>query len=205
MTPDIKCLFLDIGGVLLTNGWDHDIRKHVAKHFNIESTDMEYRHHLTFGTYEEGKISLEEYLNRVVFYKPRPFTQAEFQRFMFDQSKPFPEMIDLISRLKAKYGLKITVVSNEGRSLNEYRIRKYRLDQLVDTFISSCYIRVRKPDTQIFQLAIDISQVSPENVVYIENTEMFVQIAQGLGIRCILHTGYASTYEALSSFGLMEN
>ncbi len=97
-------MFLDIGGVLLSNGWDHKARKRAAANFKLELAEMEDRHHLTFDTYEEGKLTLEEYLGRVVFYQKRPFTRAQFQRFMFAQSKPSPDMIELVAQLKVRYG-----------------------------------------------------------------------------------------------------
>jgi putative hydrolase of the HAD superfamily len=198
----ITCVFLDIGGVLLTDGWDRDARKRAAANFKLELEEMEDRHHLTFDTYEEGKLTLEEYLGRVVFYQKRPFTRAQFRRFMFAQSKPYPEMIELAGRLKVRHGLKIAVVSNEGRELNAYRIRKFKLDGFVDFFISSCFVHIRKPDADIFRLALDIAQTPARQVVYIENTPMFVQTAEGLGIRSILHTDYRSTCKKLASFGL---
>ncbi|MDD5708475.1 MAG: HAD family phosphatase, partial [Kiritimatiellae bacterium] len=114
-STEITTLFLDIGGVLLTNGWDHHARKRAAMNFKLELAEMEDRHHLTFDTYEEGKLTLEEYLGRVVFYQKRSFTRAQFRRFMFAQSTPYPEMIELVAQLKVRYGLKIAVVSNEGR------------------------------------------------------------------------------------------
>ena len=200
----ITALFLDIGGVLLTNGWDHLARRRAAKHFKLEWAEMEERHRLTFEIHEEGKLTLEEYLSRVVFYRKRPFTRDQFRRFMFAQSKPYPEMIDLFAQLKARHGLKITVVSNEAREVNAYRIRKFKLDGLVDSFISSCFVHLRKPDAEIFRLALDISQAPARQVVYIENTPMFVQIAEGLGIRSILHTDYKSTRAKLASLGLQE-
>jgi putative hydrolase of the HAD superfamily len=198
----ITCLFLDVGGVLLTDGWDHHARKRAARHFKLEWTEMEDRHQLTFDTYEEGKLTLEEYLGRVVFYEKRPFTQVQFRRFMFAQSKPYPRMIELVRKLKTKYGLKTVVVSNEARELNCHRIRKFKLDGFVDAFISSCFVHVRKPDADIFRLALDIAQAPARQVVYIENTPMFVQVAQGLGIRSILHTDYKGTSARLASFGL---
>jgi putative hydrolase of the HAD superfamily len=198
----ITTLFLDIGGVLLTNGWDHHARSRAATNFKLELAEMEDRHHLTFDTYEEGKLTLEEYLGRVVFYQERPFTRAQFRRFMFAQSKPYPEMIELVAQLKVRHGLKIAVVSNEGRELNMYRIRKFKLGRFVDFFISSSFVHLRKPDADIFRLALDIAQVPVDEIVYIENTPMFVQIAEGLGIRSILHTDYRSTCAKLASFGL---
>jgi putative hydrolase of the HAD superfamily len=198
----ITALFLDIGGVLLTNGWDHHARKRAATNFKLELAEMEDRHHLTFDTYEEGKLTLEEYLGRVVFYQRRPFTRAQFRRFMFAQSKPYPEMIELVAQLKVRHGLKIAVVSNEARELNAYRIRKFKLNRCVDFFISSCFVHLRKPDADIFRLALDIAQTPASQVVYIENTPMFVQISEGLGIRSILHTDYKSTRAKLSALGL---
>jgi putative hydrolase of the HAD superfamily len=173
-----------------------------VKRFRLDPHEMEDRHHLTFDTYEEGKLSLDEYLGRVVFYRKRSFTCAQFREFMFAQSKPFPEMIDLIRRLKANYGLKIAVVSNEARELNAHRIRTFKLNQFVDFFVSSCFVHLRKPDVDIFRLALDLAQTPAHQIVYIENTEMFVQIAKGLGIRSILHTDYKSTCAKLASFGL---
>jgi len=121
---------------------------------------------------------------------------------MFAQSKPFPEMIELVAQLKLRLGMKIAIISNEGRELNAYRIRKFKLDQFVDCFISSCYVHIRKPDVDIFRLALDIAQVQASQAVYIENTPMFVQIAQGLGIQSILHTDLRSTCAKLSAIGL---
>jgi putative hydrolase of the HAD superfamily len=194
----ITTLFVDVGGVLLTNGWDHHARRRAAKNFKLPWAEMEERHRLVFETHEEGKLTFEEYLGWVVFYQRRSFTRAQFRRFMFTQSKPYPRMIDLVVQLKIRYGLKVAVVSNESRAVNAFRIRKFKLDRFVDTFISSCFVHIRKPDVDIFRFALDIAQ----QVVYIENTPMFVQIAEGLGIRSVLHTDYKSTCAKLASFGL---
>jgi putative hydrolase of the HAD superfamily len=202
MKQGIRFLFVDIGGVLLSDGWAYSSRKLAAKKFDLNPEELERRHNQAFDTYESGKLTIEEYLNRVVFYEKRKFNRAQFQKFMFDQSKPYPQMIELIQQLKIKYGLKIVVLSNEARELNEYRIRKFKLDEFVDFFISSCYVHLRKPDTDIFRLALDISQATTQKVVYIENTPMFVKIAEGLGIRCILHRDYKSTCAKLSAFRL---
>ena len=198
----ITHLFLDIGGVLLTNGWDHQARKRAATNFQLNWTEMEARHHLIFETYEEGKFTLEDYLSLVIFYKKQPFTRAQFRSFMFAQSKPYPNMIELMRRLKTQFGLKIVAVSNEARELNAHRIRKFKLGGFIDSFISSCFVQIRKPDAEMFRLALDIGQAKAEQVVYIDNTAMFVEIAEGLGIRSILHTDYMSTCAQLASFGL---
>jgi len=201
---EITCMFLDVGGVLLSDGWDHHARRRAATNFNLELVELETRHHLTFETYEEGKITLEEYLLRVVFYKERPFSQAQFCEFIFSQSKAYPKMIKLIRQIKVQYGLKVVVVSNEARELNLYRIQKFNLDGFVDSFISSSFVHIRKPDPDIFLLALDTAQVPSQEIVYIDDTPMFVQVAKELGIQGILHTDYASTCAKLASFGLLK-
>jgi putative hydrolase of the HAD superfamily len=198
----ITTLFLDIGGVLLTDGWAHQARKRAATHFGLEWTEMEDRHHLTFDTYEEGKLTLGEYLDRVVFHRKRRFTRARFRRYMFAQSKPHPEMIDLVTRLKVRHGLRIAVVSNEARELNSHRIRTFKLTNFVDFFISSCFVHIRKPDEDMFRLALDISQTPAGRILYIENTPMFARVAEGMGIRSVLHTDFSSTRAKLAALGL---
>ena len=198
----ITTLFLDVGGVLLTNGWDHQARRRVAKHFKLDWAEMQERHALNFEIQEEDKITFREYIDRVIFWQKRPVTRAEFRQFMFAQSKPFTEMIELVRNLKAKYKLKVFVVSNEAREVNAYRIRRFKLDDFVDAFISSCFVRLRKPDTDIFRMALDIAQVPPGQIVYIENTPLFVQIAESFGIRSILHTDYQSSAAKLAALGL---
>jgi putative hydrolase of the HAD superfamily len=198
----VRALFLDIGGVLLTNGWDREARQKAIRRFGLDPEETEERHHLTFDTYEVGKISLEEYLGRVVFYRKRSFDQKSFQEFMFLQSRPFPDMIRLVRGLKEKCRLKIAVVSNEGRELTEYRIGKFKLNRFVDFFISSCFVHFRKPDPDIFRIALDTAQVPPEEVAYIEDRPLFVQVAVGLGLRGIHHEDFETTRAKLKKLGI---
>ena len=201
--PRITCVFVDVGGVLLTNGWDHHARRRAVAKFNLDWAEMEERHRLVFEIHEEGKLTFDEYLSLVVFYEKRPFTRAQFRRFMCEQSKPYLDMIALLVQLRAQ-GLKIVVVSNESRELNAFRIRTFGLAKFVDSFISSCFVGLRKPDANIFQLALDIAQTPAHQVLYIENTPMFVQIAESIGIKSILHTDCESTRAQLASLGVTE-
>lgn len=199
----ITALFLDIGGVLLTNGWDRKMRRLAAETFAIDFEEMDERHHLVFDTYEEGKLSLDEYLDRVVFYEERPFTRDHFRTFMFAQSRSIPEMIELVCRLKSHYRLKIAAVNNEGRELNVQRIGEFKLGAFIDFFVSSCFVHFRKPDADIFRITLDIAQVDPAQVVYIDDRPLFVEVAKGLGIGGIIHTGYDATRKELAEFGLV--
>jgi len=197
----ITTLFLDIGGVLLTNGWDNNIRKNAADKFGLDFEELNERHHLTFDTYEEGKLSLDEYLNRIVFYQERSFSRDEFRAFMYAQSQPFQEMIELMRGLKAQYGLQVAAISNEGRELTVYRVQQFKLGSFIDFFISSCFVHYRKPDADMFRIALDIAQVNPQQVVYIDDRPMFVEVAQSLEILGIIHKGYETTQKALEAMG----
>lgn len=203
----IQTLFLDIGGVLLTNGWDHDARKKAAATFSLNFEEMEKRHNMIFDLYEIGKVSLDYYLDFVVFYekKRRAFTKKQFQTFMFLQSKALPKMIPLMKKIKEKNRLKIFAVNNEGRELMIHRIQTFNLSSLIDCFISSGFVGLRKPDVEIFRLALDLSQTAPENILYIEDRPIFIEIAKTFRINAILHTDYESTCKKLKSHGLIIN
>jgi len=188
--------------VLLTNGWDRAMRQRAAERFGLDFDEMNERHHLTFDTYEVGKLSLDEYLDRVVFCRERSFTREAFKAFMFAQSKPYPEMIKLVRDLKTRYALKVTAVSNEGRELTVHRIQTFELGTFIDFFIASCFVHFRKPDADIYRIALDIAQAQPGQVVYIDDRAMFVEVAGGLGIRGIHHAGYETTRVALQGMGL---
>lgn len=199
----IKFLFLDIGNVMLNNGWDRKGRQAAVDKFGLDAAELDERHHLTFDTYEEGKITLDEYLRRTVFYTDRTFSMDEFKVFMMHLSQPLPEMIDLFKSLKEKYQLKLAVVNNEGRELNDYRINKFGLVEFIDFFISSCFVHIRKPDTDIFSLALDVAHARSEEVVYIDDRPMFVQVAQRMGLNGIVHANIEDTKAKLATFGLV--
>ena len=200
---EIKTLFLDIGGVLLTNGWDRNARRRAVAKFNLDYDEINERHHLTFDTYEHGKLDLDEYLKRVIFYEERTFTPEKFKEFMFSQTRAFPDMINFVRGLKSHYNLKTLVVSNEGRELNEFRINKFKLDEIIDAFVSSSFVHYRKPDKDIFHIALDISQTEPRQVVYLDDRRMFVEIAREIGIIAIHHEKFEKTKKALSELGLI--
>jgi putative hydrolase of the HAD superfamily len=201
-TAHITTLFLDIGGVLLTNGWDRYARRRAADNFGLDCDEMDDRHHLTFDTYEEGKLSLESYLTRVVFHKERSFSRDDFKKFMFDQSQAHSEMLDVMQRIKQRYALVVGAISNEGRELTVFRIQKFDLKSIIDFFVSSCFVHFRKPDEDMYRIALDIAQAAPERSVYIDDRALFVEVARSLGINGIHHVGYDATRAALAEYGL---
>jgi len=198
----ITTLFLDIGGVLLTNGWDRHSRRLAAEKFRLDYEEFNERHHLTFDTYEEGKLTLDQYLNRVVFYTDRDFGREEFRAFMFEQSQPFRETLDFFLNLKRRHGLLVAAVSNEGRELTNHRIERFRLKELFSVFISSCFVHYRKPDGDIYRLALDLTGTNPGNAIYIDDRQMFVDEAHKLGLHSIWHHDLRTTRRELEVLGL---
>ncbi len=202
-TTKITTLFMDIGGVLLTNGWGRDSRRQAAEKFQLDFRDMDERHHLTFDTYEQGKLSLDDYLDRVVFHEQRPFSRDDFKAFLFSRSRAYPEMIELVKKLKSRFGLKTVAVNNEGRELSLYRIRQFSLDTFIDFFVSSCFVHLRKPDVDIYRMALDVAHAAPERTLYIDDRSLFVEVARGLGIAGIHHQSIETTQQKLALFGLV--
>jgi putative hydrolase of the HAD superfamily len=197
MAAKYSTLFLDVGNVLLTNGWDHHMRDRAAKLFGLDEAEMNARHALTFDTYEIGKITLEEYIQRVVFYQPRNFSLEVFKTYMLEQSQPIQPMLELMRELKKRHKLKMIAVSNEGRELMIHRIQKFNLKDFIDSFICSCFVHLRKPDMEIYDIALDISQANPDEVIYIDDRKMLIEILEKKGIRGIYHTNYEQTKTVL--------
>jgi putative hydrolase of the HAD superfamily len=202
MQTPITTLLLDIGGVLLTNGWDRRARQRAAEHFKLDYDEMNERHNMTFDTYEQGKLSLSNYLERTVFYAPRSFTPEEFKQFMFAQSEPLPDMLGFFLALKEHHHLRVAAVSNEGRELTEYRVGTFGLSRLIDSFVCSCFVHLRKPDEDIFRMALDTTQAKPEEAAYVDDRRMFVEVAGGLGLRSLHHEDLRTTRNALADLGL---
>lgn len=198
----ITTLFLDIGGVLLTNGWDTAVRKRTAEHFKVDYDDLDHRHRITYDTYENGKMTLATYLRQIIFFEPRPFTADDVTKFILGEARPYQDTIDLVRRLKAVYGLKIAVVSNEGREIAEDRIVRFNLKEFVDFFVVSAFVHFRKPDLDIYRMALDVAQVRPEQVAYVEDRPLLCEVAGSLGIRSVLNRSSAETRQVLGGFGL---
>lgn len=196
----IKVIFLDIGGVLLSDGWEQESRQKAAHKFNFDYAEMESLHHVIFNIYEIASITLNEYLDSVVFNHPRHFTREDFTAFMFAQTTELPGTLQWLKEWKKSCGMPIISINNEGRELNDFRIRKFGLHQCFDAFISSCEVGMRKPNPRIFTLAMGIAQASPEECIYFDDRLMLVQAAQKLGIRSFHHQNFLATKRILEDF-----
>jgi putative hydrolase of the HAD superfamily len=195
-------VFSDIGGVLGTNGLDTKLRRKTAAQFGCDEEEIDRRHALMFDSFERGHMTFEEYIQRVFFAQPRSFTPADVRDFVYSQSVPWPENIQLLREVKRLNGLKLGLISNEGEGISGYRSRSWGLREWTDFVIFSHCVRLRKPDRAIWQLGLDLAQAQAEEVIYIDDRPMFASLAGELGFTAIHHTSLAETRQALQEFGL---
>ena len=190
---EIKVVFIDIGGVLLTNGWGHESRQKAARVFDFDYEEMNTLHNFIYNVFEIGSISLDEYLDTVVFHCQRNFTKSEFKEFMFAQSVQLPDMLPWIKSWKKQTELPVFALSNENRELNDYRIKTFQLHEIFDGFFSSCYLGFRKPDPRIYQKALEIVQVSAKKSIYFDDRPMLVNAAKKLNMNVVQHREFEET------------
>jgi putative hydrolase of the HAD superfamily len=180
----IRTLFWDVGGVLLTNAWDHEERDRAVEKFQLQKADFEARHKEVVTTFEEGKVTLDQYLDRILFYQPRKFSKEEFTNYMFSLSKPKPEVLEFARGLAGKYLM--ATINNESREMNDYRIKQFGLSQILDLFVSSCYVGMRKPDQKIYRLALDLIQKTPDECCFIDDRPANIEGAAKVGMQTVL-------------------
>lgn len=193
----IKAVLSDIGGVLLTNGWGSQSRKEACSLFEIDEIDFGLRHATYYPLHEEGKLSLDDYLDRVVFYRHRPFSRQQFLEFIYSQSQLLPQMLEGMIQAKQLYGFRTLAVSNEGRELALYRATHFGLDRLFDGYLVSSSIAKRKPEPAFYQLALDLVGCLPEEVVYIDDRPLFIEEAERIGLLAYHHSEALATLQRL--------
>ncbi len=182
---EIRALFWDVGGVLLTNAWDRTQRAAALQHFSLDEEEFHDRHDLIVASFERGEITLDEYLDRTVFYRARPFTREAFRDFMYSLSQPFPEVIAFALALSDSGKYFMGTINNESRELNQYRIEHYGLRGIFRIFLSSCYVGLRKPERGIYQLALETTQIPPEQCCFIDDRALNLECAEQLGMHTI--------------------
>jgi putative hydrolase of the HAD superfamily len=181
----IRALFWDIGGVLLTNAWDHTQRTQALKHFQLDEEEFRDRHEMVVSSFERGKITLDEYLDRTVFYRPRPFTRDAFLQYVHSLSQPFPEVLQFAQALTDSGEYLMGTINNESRELNDYRMDKFALRKIFRIFFSSCFVGLRKPEEGIYRLALDVTQIPAEECCFIDDRALNLECAVKLGMHTI--------------------
>jgi putative hydrolase of the HAD superfamily len=200
--PNITTLFWDIGGVILTNGWDREARREAAEAFQLDWEDFEDRHDLSFPAFDAGQISLNKYLDRTLLYRPRSFTREEFTAFMFAQSKEYPEVREIVSSAARTGKYLIAAINNEPFELNQYRIEAFHLRNEFQAFFSSCYLHSRKPEETIFRMALEVTQRPAEECVFIDDRALNLENPRRLGMNVVHHQNAAQLLGDLKSLGI---
>jgi len=200
--PKIAAVFSDVGGVLLTNGWDHEERARFVKAFSLDGADFEGRHQMVCAAFDAGQLNLDQYLERTIFYRPRPFPQQEVRDFMYAQSRALPDSLALIAPLAQAGKFFLATLNNESRELNLHRIEKFGLRNYFSAFFSSCYLGVSKPHPQIYRSALDISQRRPEECVFIDDRSLNLEGARRLGLHTIQFLNAGQMAEDLRLLGV---
>jgi putative hydrolase of the HAD superfamily len=198
----ITTLFWDIGGVILTNGWDRESRKDASATFHLDWEEFEDRHDLSFPAFDSGQITLNEYLDRTLFYRARSFTREEFTAFMFAQSKEYPQTRAILDKLANTQKYFVGAINNEPLELNQYRIEAFDLRRNFLVFFSSCYVRSRKPEETIFRIALEVTQRPPEQCLFIDDRPLNLESPRKLGMNTIHHQGAEQLRSELAKYGV---
>lgn len=199
---DVKVLFFDVGGVLLTNGWDRDARRLACERFDLDWEDFQDRHDFVAPDFEMGRLTMEEYLHRTVFYRQQPFTEDEFVAFMKAQSAAMPDSLALLSDLASPGEYVLATLNNESRELNDHRIETFGLRRYFSMFMSSCYLGMRKPEEDIYRVAVDVTQHRPEECVFIDDRMLNLECAERAGIHPIHFSDADQLRASLNEFGV---
>ena len=181
----IRALFWDVGGVLLSNAWDHNERQRAAQKFSLDWDDFRERHDLIVGSLEEGRMDFDDYLERVVFHQQRPFSLDQFKQYVYSLSTPKPETLELARQLAGCNHCVMATINNESRALNEYRIQHFGLHEIFSHFVSSCFTHLRKPDPAIYRLALNLTQRQPEESCFIDDRALNLEEAERVGMHTI--------------------
>ena len=200
----IRAIFWDVGGVLLTNGWDRAQREKALEQFHLDREEFNDRHEMLVSSFERGKISLDEYLDRTIFYRSRPFTRDEFRQFMFALSQPKSDELALAQELSRSGKYLMSTINNESREMNLYRIEKFGLREIFDIFISSCFVGLRKPERDIYRLALEITQKVPAQCCFIDDRDLNLESAEKLGMQTIRMQTVEQLRQELRKLGVQE-
>jgi putative hydrolase of the HAD superfamily len=198
----ITTLFFDIGGVILTNGWDSVARHAAIGKFQLDSQEFEERHELVNPAFERGEMTLDEYLERTIFYSKRTFSPRQFEDFMYAQSQAMPESLEFARRMARSGRYLMAALNNEAAEINAYRIQQFALRDIFAAFFSSCYVGIRKPDTGIYEMTLKVLQRSAEECIFVDDRAENVKGAMNAGLSAIQFKNVAQLQAELGSFGV---
>jgi len=182
--PQISAIFWDVGGVLLSNAWDRSQRERAREQFKLDAEFLE-RHEMLVSSLERGKIGFDEYLDRTIFYRPRPFAREVFKDYVFSLSQPHHEVLAMAEQLAKSGKYFMATINNESKELNQYRIQTFGLREIFSLFVTSCFVGLRKPEAGIYRLALELTQKSPPDCCFIDDRALNLEASRQLGMHTI--------------------
>jgi putative hydrolase of the HAD superfamily len=195
-------VFFDVGGVLLTNGWDHESRKFATQRFNLDWNEFEPLHEKYADALDMGLISVNTYLEKVIFDKPRDFSKTDFYDFMKSRSIPNDGTINIAAQIAAQKKYLMSTLNNESTDLNLYRIEKFGLGSIFQTFLSSCFLGVKKPDPAIYIRALLVTNKRPQETIFIDDRQENLEVPEQLGMGVIHFKDPRQLASDLGEFGI---
>jgi putative hydrolase of the HAD superfamily len=199
----ITTIFFDIGGVCLSNGWDHEQRQALAQLLGFDYPSFDSRHRQVIDSLERGQLTLEEYLRWTLFYEPRPFSMQQVIDAIQQLSTPFDETLAIVQALRDSGKYLLATINNESRELNEYRIERFGLRDLFSAFFSSCYLGLLKPQPEHYRRAMQITQCPPEQCLFVDDRPMNIEVARILGMQPIQFISAAQLESELRAAGVL--
>ncbi|HEY1766897.1 MAG TPA: HAD-IA family hydrolase [Terracidiphilus sp.] len=197
-------ILFDVGGVLLTNGWDRRERAAAAERFQLDPEPFERRHLSIADAWERGEVTVDTYLDTAVFFEPRPFSREDFFAFILSQSQVLPNgALGILAELAASNRCMLGTLNNEARETNEYRFKQFGLRRYFKVALSSCYVRLRKPEPAIYRRALEILGPPPDRVLFIDDRPENVTGAAAEGMRAILFQGEETLRRELQGIGVL--
>ena len=183
--PQISAIFWDVGGVLLSNAWDRSQRERALQQFKLDEAEFLDRHEMLVSSLERGHIGFEEYLDRTIFYRPRPFAREVFKDYVFSLSQPHREVLAVAEQLARSGKYFMATINNESKELNQYRIQTFGLREIFPLFVSSCSVGLRKPEAGIYRLALEVTQKPAGDCCFVDDRPLNLEAARQLGMHTI--------------------
>jgi putative hydrolase of the HAD superfamily len=201
--PGISAIFWDVGGVLGSNAWDSSQRHRALEQFGLDETEFHDRHEMLVSSFERGKIGLDEYLDRTVFYRPRSFSRQAFRDYMCSLSRPDPASLGLARALAKSGKYLMSTINNESLDLNQYRIEAFGLREIFTVFVSSCFVGLRKPEEGIYRLAMELTQKAPEESCFVDDRALNLESAIRLGMKTVHFEEAGQLKQELAKLGVV--
>src|ERR1700737_2217850 len=200
--PQINAIFWDVGGVMLTNAWNRSQRERALAQFKLDELEFSNRHEMVVSSLERGKIGFDEYLDRTIFYRPRPFAREVFKDYVFSLSQPHREVLAVAEQLAKSGKHFMATINNESKELNQYRIQTFGLREIFSVFVSSCFVGLRKPEAGIYRLALELTQKRPEECCFIDDRALNLESASQMGMHVIQMQNAEQLREELKKLGV---